>query len=42
MDINRETKKVSLRGVKKGDATSVAIIEELAGRKACKGSARVW
>ncbi len=42
MDANKETKKVSLRGVRKGEATSVAIIEEFAGRKACKGSARVW
>ena len=40
MDINKETKKVSLRGVKKGEATSVAIIEEFSGRNFCKGSAK--
>tara|TARA_Y100001970_G_scaffold6965_1_gene7997 strand:+ start:1928 stop:2053 length:126 start_codon:yes stop_codon:yes gene_type:complete len=39
MDTNKETKKVSLRGVKKGEATSVAIIEELSGRNICKGAA---
>ena len=32
--------KVSLKGVRNGDATSVAIIDVLAGSRANKGSAR--
>ena len=38
---NVATQKVSLKGVKKGDTTPVAIIEELAGKISVKGLAKI-
>ena len=41
IDNSREVKKVSLRGAINGEATSVAIIEELPGRKLKRGFDKV-
>jgi|TARA_B100001059_G_scaffold109613_1_gene109685 hypothetical protein len=37
IESNKEAKKVSFKGAKKGEATSVAIIEEPVGRKLRRG-----
>jgi hypothetical protein len=40
MEIISETNRVNFRGARNGDATSVAIMEELEGKNFCKGSAK--